>query len=123
MEAKVISAKELKKFIDNVIKSGIETYGVQYIESDKAYNKFHYAPLKSAKSLRLDYDVTVIPPKKFFTPVEETLFKFSKSPDVKTTPVFETNRKVLFGVHPYDMIAINQMDEVFKDKFEDAHYF
>lgn len=123
MEAKVITNAELKNFVNAIIDSGVETYGVQDKEQDKAFDKYHYAPLKSADALRLDFDVTITPPKGFFTPAEETLLKFTKGPEVKVGPVFDINKRIIIGVHPYDMIAINQMDEVFRDKHEDAHYF
>lgn len=119
MDTKSITTKELEGFVNAIINSGVEVYGVQ----EKDFGKYHYAKLTGADKLRLDYDVTLTPPKKFFTPERETLLKYKLSPETKVDAVFETNKRVLIGVHPYDMIAINQMDEVFKDKNEDLHYF
>ncbi len=119
METKIITKKELGNFVSAIISSGVETYGVQ----EKNNGKFHYAPLTNAENLRLDYDVTLTPPKQFLTPPVETLVKFQVSPEVKTQAVCDTNKRILIGVHPYDMIAINQMDEVFKETNEDMHYF
>lgn len=119
MDAKIITAGELKNFVNAIVGSGTETYGVQ----EKEPGKFHYDRLANADALRLDYDVTLTPPKKYLSPATETLLKYRISPEVRSTAVFDTNRKVIIGVHPYDMIAINQMDEVWKDKNEDAHYF
>lgn len=120
---KVLTKDGLNEFISAVIHSGSQTYGVQNKGQDEKFAKFHYDTLKKASDLRLDYDVTVTPPKMYFTPAKETILKFTLTPEVKAQPVFETNRQILIGVHPYDMIAINQMDEVFKDKNEDLHYF
>lgn len=119
METKIITTGELKNFVKKTVDSGVEMYGVQ----EKGSGKFHYAALTNADSLRLDYDVTLTPPRRFFTPERETLLKFTAAPEIKVRPVFETNRRVIIGVHPYDMIAINQMDEVWRDKNEDAYYF
>lgn len=119
MEKKIISAGEIRKFIANIIESGVETYGVQ----EKETGKFHYAVLQDADALRLDYNVTITPPKKFFMPEREIFLKYQIAPEVKVRPVFETNKRIIIGVHPYDMIAINQMDEIWMDKNEDQHYF
>lgn len=120
MENKVISSGDLMNFVKGIIDSGIETYGVQ--QKDQTFGKFKYDVLKNADALRLDYDVTLTPPKKFFSPEKEVLLKYELSPEIKTNSVYDTNRRVLIGVHPYDMVAINQMDVIWKDKYEDVHY-
>lgn len=121
MEFKTITNAELKGFVAGIIKSGVETYGVQ--QKDETFGKFQYAPLTNAENLRLDYDVTLTPPKRYFTPERETILRYTLKPEIKTNAVFDTNKRVIIGVHPYDMIAVDQMDTVFKDKNEDAHYF
>lgn len=123
MEPKIITTEELTNFINGIIESGTETYGVVDKEPDGAFGKFNYARLGRAENLRLDYDVTIHPPKTFFTPPREKLLNFKLKPEIKVSAVFETNKRVIVGVHPYDMIAINQMDEVWKDSNEDIHYF
>src|SRR4030042_549369 len=48
-----------------------QVFGVQAKD-----DRFVFAPLVNAKALRLDYDVTILPPKKYFLPPRETLLKF-----------------------------------------------
>lgn len=82
--------------------------------------RFDFAPLESAENLRLDYDVTLQPPKKFFLPPKETLMTFEVGGAYASE--YDDAAFVLLGVHPYDMIAINQMDELFQQDNYDTHY-
>ncbi|MDO4589978.1 MAG: 4Fe-4S dicluster domain-containing protein [Slackia sp.] len=71
----------------------------------------------------LDYPTTIASPKKFFLPPRETLFAF----DVESNDVapFELDVKprVLFGVHPCDLNAIERLDAVFLDpRYCDPYY-
>ena len=83
-------------------------------------DRFVFAPLDKAEDLRLDYDVTILPPKKYFLPPRETLLKFDRKEGFES--VFDDEPFVLFGVHPYDMIAISQTDKLFTEDHCDTHY-
>ncbi|MFW6456769.1 MAG: 4Fe-4S dicluster domain-containing protein, partial [Planctomycetota bacterium] len=83
-------------------------------------DRFDFAPLTDASNLRLDYDVSLTPPNKVcMQPPEEVLARFE---GVDYESEFQDQSYVLFGVHPYDMVAINQMDEIFSMDNYDAHY-
>jgi ferredoxin len=90
-------------------------FGVQAKEG-----RFVFAPLANAGDLRLDYDVTILPPKKYFQPPRETLLKFDRKAGFES--VFDNRPFVLFGVHPYDMVAISQMDKLFTMDISDIQY-
>lgn len=81
---------------------------------------FDYAPLASAADLRLDYDVTLQSPKQFVLPQRETLMTYEIGRAYQS--VHEHQHLVLVGVHPYDMVAINQMDKLFSQDNADTHY-
>ena len=81
---------------------------------------FSFGPLVKAEDLRLDYDITILPPKLYFQPQREMLLSFKTGVGYET--VMETEPFVLFGVHPYDMAAIGQMDEIFSQDNYDVHY-
>ncbi len=80
---------------------------------------FAFEPLAHASELRLDYDVTVLPPKKFLLPPHEVMLTY-KGSEYKS--VMETKPFVLFGVHPYDMAAVTQTDNFYLKQHKDAHY-
>jgi len=83
-------------------------------------DRFVFADLTQAEDLRLDYDVTLLPPKLFFQPPCETLLEFSAPSEFKS--VVANEKFILLGVHPYDMTAINQMDKIFSTGEYDEHY-
>ncbi len=114
-----MSIKKLKKdsfvrFIDDLIHT-VKVIGVQ-----AKGDKFDFGLLSSADDLRLDYDVTLLPPKKYFLPPIETLLTYEVEGEYKSQ--YDDEQFVLVGVHPYDMIAINQMDKLFSQDNVDTHY-
>jgi len=81
---------------------------------------FAFDQLTKSEDLRLDYDITILPPKIFFQPQREKLLSFKE--DIGYETVLDSEPLVLFGVHPYDMAAIEQMDEIFSQDNYDIHY-
>jgi ferredoxin len=114
-----MTIKKLDKAVfDEWVKACVEkerVFGVQAKD-----DRFVFAPLENAEDLRLDYDVTILPPKKYFLPQRETLLKFDRKEGFES--VFDDEPFVLFGVHPYDMIAISQTDKLFTEDQCDSHY-
>jgi len=116
MELRLIEKSDLDLFVQDLI-NNYQVEGVKHKEGS-----FIYGLIKSPEELCLDFDCTVIPPKKYFLPPEETLFQFTSAPAPQVTPVMEGNPFILFGVHPYDIKAINQMDRIFTRGVPDPHY-
>lgn len=81
--------------------------------------RFAFDALTHASRLRLDHDVTILPPKKYFLPPTEHLLRFSER---RWESVLAGDPFVLFGVHPYDVVAIAQMDRIFADGEPDVRY-
>lgn len=117
MELQVIDKSDQDLFVQNLISN----YQVEGVKRKEGF--FFYGTIKSPEELCLDFDCTKIPPNKtYFLPPEETLLRFKTDPSPEVTPVIESNPFILFGVHPYDIKAINQMDQIFKDGVPDPHY-
>jgi len=84
-------------------------------------DRFEFEQLDSADQLRLDYDVTLLPPgRKYFLPPAETLLTYEVGGNYQS--VLDDTKFVLIGVHPYDMVALNQTDELFRQDSYDVHY-
>lgn len=115
MSVVVLDRERLNGWIDACIAShavvGVQAKGERYA----------FDALALAKDLRLDYDVTILPPKKYFQPPREALATFDCGA-CRFESALDDRPLVLFGVHPYDMVAIAQMDVVFADKNPDIHY-
>ena len=118
MSTKKLSKESFLDWVDFIISTEQKVYGVQ-VHEDKA-DRFEYAVLQKAEDLRIDYDVTMLPPKKYFQPPVETIVEFGVKDGYKS--VYDTEKFVLIGVHPYDMAAINQMDKLFSQDNYDTHY-
>jgi len=115
MSVSTVTKEQFKQFVSSLIGSEQTIVGVQ-----AKNDKFAFGELKNADDLRLDYDVTILSPKKYVLPPKEALLTFEVGGNSKT--VQDCKKTVLVGVHPYDMVAINQMDELFSQGEYDAHY-
>jgi len=112
----VITKGNLKSIVENLIKE-TELVGVKSRHGKYVYNK-----ITSFEELRLDYDVTIAPPTKYFLPAKETLLKFKLGNESNISPVAETTPRVIIGMHPYDIKAVELLDEVFIDTNPDPNY-
>ncbi len=113
MAVKKLTQEAFNRFVDTLIGSQ-KVIGVQ-----AKGEAFDYAPLSSAQDLRLDYDVALQSPKSFVLPPCERLMTFDAGGYQST---FGAEPTVLIGVHPYDLVAINQMDTLFSQDNYDSHY-
>jgi NAD-dependent dihydropyrimidine dehydrogenase PreA subunit len=104
----------LDGWVEELIRAG-RVFGVQ-----KLNDRFQFAPLNCAADLRLDYDVALTAPKKYFLPAREELLSFQGAAGFETR--LDTEPFILLGVHPYDVAAIRQMDAIFAKNNNDLHY-
>src|SRR5512142_107202 len=81
--------------------------------------KFVFAELAAAADLRLDYDCTILPPKKVFFPPQQPLITFNGT---KAESCLAPVDQVLFGVHPYDLKGIAILDQMFRSGNPDQNY-
>jgi NAD(P)H-flavin reductase/formate hydrogenlyase subunit 6/NADH:ubiquinone oxidoreductase subunit I len=116
---KIISKEDFQSFVNALIQE--DSWNVIGVKSRG--NKFAFAPLDSADELHLDYDVTLLPPKKYFFPQRETLFTYDISNGFSAKNPEETKPMIIIGVHPYDIIALLHMDEIFRETKSDSFYF
>jgi len=77
---------------------------------------------EEAARVRMDYDITILPPKKFLLPTYEELLDFSGPQPGAAQPRVESQETVILGVHPYDLHAIATIDAAFMADPVDANY-
>jgi sulfhydrogenase subunit beta (sulfur reductase) len=70
----------------------------------------------------LDYIRTVIPPKKYFLPPREEMFRYSVKNGYQPCTEDLERSIVLFGLHPCDISALNILDGVFAGKYPDPYF-
>lgn len=115
MEAFVLPKSNLGDFVARLAKDH-EVFG-PVAKGDS----FVFAPVTNADDVRLDYDTTVLPPKKFFHQPEQDMIEFSGIAEVarEEQPV---GKRVLLGVHPCDVNGLLSLDKVFLGTYPDPYY-
>lgn len=80
-----------------------------------------FSVIDDPRELALEYDTTILPPKKYFVPPSEDILGFTAEGQV-TSDGGEAQPRVLFGLHPCDINALMLMDNVFMGEYEDPYY-
>jgi len=97
---------------------------------------FRFDAIENPVQLRLDYDTTILPPKKYFIPQVQQILAFTLTPSLqvadmaagpqeenqssKTRP-WRGKRFLLFGVHPCDLAAITFNDKIHSRAYPDPY--
>ena len=84
--------------------------------------KFVFDRIESADDLALEYDTTVLPPTMYLFPPREPILKFRLADGGKSQPATDTSPRAVIGVHPYDIKAIELLDEAFTAASPDPNY-
>jgi len=117
MKAYTIEKNYLEILLDQFLKK-FKVYGPTKSGLDSTFDE-----IKSSTDLHLDYKSTVLPPKKFFHPPKQTLFKFTIQKKKHIIQESKNDEKfILFGVHPCDVHAILKLDKFFSGEFKDNYY-
>ena len=101
-----------KKDFDNFVSLLINDDSLNVVGVKSKGNKFAFGTLESANEVRLDYDVPLLPPKKYFFPQRETLvtYNFVNGFTAKDPAVLKST--IIIGVHPYDIAALLDKDGI-----------
>lgn len=83
---------------------------------------FAFARIDRWSDVVLDYNRTILPPKKYFLPPRETMLRYREGKGY-VSEVEDLDREiVLFGVHPCDIYGLNILDEVFGGRYVDPYF-
>lgn len=88
-------------------------------------SKYAFSVIESPQEtgdIRMDYDVTILPPKKYLVPQYEDLVAFSGRGPEGAEALIQSEPTVLLGVHPYDLHAIATLDAAMSAGPEDPYY-
>ncbi|MHC4983855.1 MAG: 4Fe-4S dicluster domain-containing protein [Planctomycetota bacterium] len=86
---------------------------------------FAFEALKSPEDIeriRMDYDISILSPKKFLLPTYEKLLGFGGRDPASSEPAVEATPTVVLGVHPYDLHAIGTIDAAMSMDPADANF-
>lgn len=116
MKYAVLKKKDFDRWI-NHLKKKAKLYAPR-----KKENLFVFRPVKEAAKVCLEYIPTILPPKKYYFPQKEKLFKFSTQTFAAVKAIDKFEEFILLGIHTCDIAGIQCMDVVFRDAPEDPNY-
>lgn len=87
-------------------------------DPDGFYNFIAWTP---ETEIAWDYDLAYNSLKRFFLPPKEDILSFDME-TMRAEPVVDAPKQLLFGVHPYDLRAINQLDQLLEMGEPDVNY-
>ncbi len=116
MQGFLLTKENIKGLVSELMKS------YRVVAPVKKETRFDFCEIEKFEDIRMDYDTTILPPKKHLSPPVETLLKFKRSEN-KAEPVFDNTPVALFGLHPCDIKAIRHLDQAFSENNNyDRHY-
>jgi sulfhydrogenase subunit beta (sulfur reductase) len=84
--------------------------------------KFAFDQIQDPADLRLGYNTSILPPKKYLQPQEERMMTFTRSGKPVAEMILEAPPTVVLGVHTCDLHGLKVLDKAFSQGFPDAHY-
>ena len=84
--------------------------------------KFAFGQIEDPADLRLDYNTSILPPKKQFQPQEERMMTFTRTGKPAVEVVMDAAPTVLLGIHTCDLHGIRVLDQAFSQGYPDAYY-
>ena len=116
MSLLVLDKKAMAQFVASMMRDfrvvGPQSRGAQYA----------FDEIEDPAHLRLDYDTSILPPKKYFLPQEERMMTFERTGKPTVETVIEAPATVIVGIHTCDLHALLVLDEAFSQGYPDAHY-
>ena len=107
MSLKIIPKEVMGAFVANLI-GAYRVVGPRQKE-----RQYVFGPIESPDELCLDYNTTILPPKKYLLPQRETLFDFNAK-SFEAEAVIDDQPTVILGVHTCDLHAMRLLDTVFE---------
>jgi len=83
---------------------------------------FAFEEITSGEEISIKYIPTILPPKKYFLPQNETLVEYNKRYN-KWEATLYSEEFIIFGVHTCDLAGIQCLNMVFSDKPMDSNYY
>ena len=119
MPTYTIRKDEIPKLVET-LKEKYDVYGPVPRRTSHVFDK-----LDDVSKLDLEYDSTIMSPKKYLTPSRQVLMrvglKETTLEDTANESTVDTPR-ILFGVHACDINGILFLDKVFGGKYQDVYY-
>jgi sulfhydrogenase subunit beta (sulfur reductase) len=113
---KTVTEPNFRKFLEQMIRAG------NVVGPRRKENKYVFGDIKKIEDLALNYDTTILPPKKYFYPPKEVLMTYKMGDKVSLKAEIKPEKRVILGVHACDLAAIKILDKVFQVDNPDPYY-
>ncbi len=88
----------------------------------KGENSYSFEYIQNPDEVVFDYPRTIQPLKKFFLPPRETLFNFNTRENSFSEPDIESEDRIFFGVHAYELQGLLRLDHCFEEGHPEYNY-
>ena len=108
----------------NAFLEALKDYGVLHAPVKISEKFYDFHKIDDISKVELNYNRTILPPKKFFFHPKETMFEFNKEKVemYENREAYEEKPVVLFGVHACDIVGLRIADSVFIGEQPDPYY-
>lgn len=100
--------------------SHLQSLGKVYAPVPVSAKSFSFKQVTSPDEIAFDALRSILPPKKFFYPQEETIMSWRDGEFKEELP--EPEFQVIFGIHPCDLAGLFVMDTIYQAAPADSHY-
>ena len=111
-----------KENLDKFIKS-LSKFGQIYAPIKKDANTYLFSKIEDSSKIDLGYNRTLLPPKKYFLPPIDSMFRFSAEAGYEEMEHGLNEKSILLGVHSCDIHGLRILDLVFSGRYVDNYYF
>ncbi len=92
-----------------------------FVPAQNRHGFFDFTPWVDGVEIAWDYDQAYNSLKRYFLPPREDLVAYNRK-TYEAKSVMEAPKQLFFGVHPYDVKAINQLDQLMEQGAPDQNY-
>ena len=114
--AKTIKKGDIGRFIEMLASEAVLIAPVQRA------GETTFSTVDGPEEVTLDYLNSLIPPKRFVLPQTEPMFAYDVNSKYEMKPIYDEEKRILFGVRPCDVSAIAFLDHFFTENIPDIYY-
>lgn len=114
---KVLNKSLIKDFINSLISQSKVVAPVS-----RGFNNYSFEAIFSAEQIALSYIPTIVPPKKYFLPPQETLIEFKLDREIEIEPVVNYEKLILLWLHTCDIAGIRCLSQVLSERPKDTAF-
>ncbi len=120
MLPQILPKEKFERFVASLLADG------QVVAPMAKGAQFAFAPVEGQEdiaSIRMDYDISILPPKKYVLPTCEKLLEFASQDHAAAQAQINGGKPlIILGAHPYDLHALGTLDAAMRKEPADPYY-